>query len=210
MQGTCTRGERIGLLIIRIFRIYWYFFTVFVGAGLAAFFAHYIDTVLQLGSMDWPPRRVQHIGWIVGAVLCAIGALLGWCSVSIGEGKQGDSQTAKEATLPPEIEKTPCPPDRSLGHAVRVGLIGGLVGVVLGIILGATFALIWVSITMSPWGPAEWVEALNLGWAGFSTSHPIPIALYLGTMAALGMLGFLLGFAGAPLGWANATWVGKL
>lgn len=216
-QGPVTRDERIALLLIRMIKVYCYVLTVFFAAGVAAVLAHRIDMVLQFGTADWPPHRVQHIGWVVGAVLFAIGVPLGWCrvtleksSVSFGEGGRKDGQTAEEAKQAPVVEKVPDPPDRSLSHALRVGLVGGLFGFLFGFLLGCTLSLIWVSIALSPWAPAEWVEALHVGWSGVSTSHPMAIALWLGTMAGLGVLGFVVGFVGAPLGWASATWPGKL
>ena len=202
-QAPHARGEWIAGLLIRVVKVYWYVLTVFAGAGLAAFFASWIDSALpQLISRDWP-QRAQHIGRVLGAVLAAIGQPLGWFSISVGKVSSTSPQATQEPTSQQVVNPSPSHERRPLVQALRYGLLIGVVGALFGTILGTTLAGVWMSISLSPWAPTGWAESITMSLGGVSASHWVPFAGYLGSVMILGVVGLLLGLIGTPLGWVK-------
>src|SRR5262245_50122605 len=92
---------RAALVLKWLFKTYWFVLTVVLGAGVVSFLAHYADMLIQFGAADWPPRRAQHIGWVVGFLVCLVAVPKGWVSASIG-GARNPSSSSGETPAKPE------------------------------------------------------------------------------------------------------------
>jgi hypothetical protein len=194
--------ERAALVLKWLFKTYRFVFTVFLGAGVVSFLAHHADMLIQFGAADWPPRRAQHIGWVVGFLSCLVAVPKGWVRAEIGKSypTPSSSETPAKPEQPRERVKY------SLRTALKIGLVGALVGALLGIILGGTMLLIWFSVALSPWGPASWADSLR--WyllSGLGTSHPAAGITFISAIGVSTVIGFLLGVTPG----AEATWNGK-
>ena len=188
-------------MLIAMFRVgkaCWYIVSIFIGAMIATLIAAYVTQFLPVHSA-WTPRRVQNIAWLAGALIVAVGVPLGWIRISMEGFRRGKNSAPDASASPPPV--TPGPYDRTLAYTVRAALFMGMVSIIAGLIVGGTLAIVWLSISMGPLAPAEWVKSIRMGGLGVSTSNPIPFVLWFGVTAALGVLGFLFGLVAAPRGW---------
>jgi hypothetical protein len=186
------------IAIVRVGKACGYIVSIFIGAMIAALIAGYVTPFLP-GHSAWTPRRVQDVAWIAGALIMAIGLPLGWVRISTDRFRTGTNPAADApAAAPPAA---PSPPDRTLAYTLRAALFMGMVGTIAGLIAGGTLAIVWLSISMGPLAPAEWMKSIRVAGGGVSTSNPIPFALWFGTAGALAVLGFLFGLVAAPRGW---------
>jgi len=199
-SSSSDRGERIVNALVRVGKAYWYVVTIFIGAMVAVLLAGFITRFLPLPKA-WTPQRIRDIVWMAGALFVAVGTPLGWVRVSMPEAfsYRKHAPTETNSNPPP----APAPPDRTVAYALKSGLFMALVGVLVGLLLGGTLAIIWFSIAMGPLAPAEWLSSVRFGAGGAKVSNPIPVALWFGTMAALGALGFVVGLVGARMGWVT-------
>ena len=200
-SGPSDRRERIVDAIVRVGKAYWYVVTIFIGAMVAAILAGYIAGFVPLPKAG-TAQRIRDIAWIAGALVVAIGTPLGWVRVSMPGVSYRKNPPAEEDSSPPPA---PGPPDRSAAFALRSGLFMALAGAFVGLVVGGTLAIVWLSISMGPLAPVEWLRSITFRADSAGTSNPIPVALWFGTIAAFGALGFVFGLVGARMGWVTSS-----
>jgi len=206
--GTIMRAEQQtrrtgGRLLLRLVQVAKYFFLILLSGLVGAYAGTFVDALMQNAS-----GMARHWGWILGAVVAAIGAPFGWVSF----GSDGKSRRSIFA-LPMQRIRTSSKGARSgitagrerpMG-AFKAAAAGGFLGLLAGGALGGTLLMVWFSIAMSPFAPTAWNRSVSLKKerpayihrdrerANLSTKNPIPLTLFFGSVAVLGTAGAIAG-----------------
>lgn len=185
-----------------------YVFTVLIVGLAGGYFGQLLDGGLYFVHEDWVGRGRQW-GWGLAAVVAAIGLPLGWVrrdgkKFSIPSPRSLRKRAADGARKRRRKQKEH--EFRSLADVAKGAGVAGLIGAVLGFFLGGALAMCWFSLAMSPFAATDWFESLEFGkraedafdrdersHRGISTSHPVPISLWFGSVLALGGLGTVVG-----------------
>ena len=185
-----------------------YVFTALIAGLAGGYFGQLLDGGLYFIHEEWVGRGRQW-GWVTAAVVAAIGLPLGWVrrdgkKFSIPSPRSLRKRAAEGARK--RRRKRRKHEFRSLADVAKGGGVAGLIGAVLGFFLGGALAMCWFSLAMSPFAATEWFESLEFGKRaedsfdrdersrrGISTSHPLPISLWFGSVLVLGGLGTVVG-----------------
>lgn len=206
------RSVVAGLLIEWVIAIGGYVFSVLALGLVGGMFGGFIDLALSFLNQQWVGQGRQ-CGWILGAVVGAIGLPLGWVrpddkkfsfpaprklrkniSDRVSQRRLEKTRRAKSA---PDADEF-----RSVADVVTGGGLIGLVGTILGFVFGMCLMMCWFSLALSPFAPGGWFDAIDFasgarshdqGGMSASTSHPIAISLAVFPTLILGGLGLVGG-----------------
>src|SRR5262245_18377683 len=188
-----ARADQLFFAVVSVCKACWYVITILLAALLFAWIGSAVDAVVgYLWGKRWPNPLAQHIGWLVGAVLAAIGQPLGWVSASLGK-TTTLRQSREDLTETKPADEDPPPERGSILLGLKHGLVDGVIGLAIGVTLGGIFLLTWFSLALSPFGPKGWAAALQIGPV-LSTNDPLALMLFLGPVAFLTLTGMLAGF----------------
>jgi hypothetical protein len=197
-----SRGT-IGRLLLRLVQVAKYIFLILLSGLVGGYAGTVADALMQNTS-----GVARHWGWILGAVVAAVGAPFGWVRL----GPDGKSRRSIFA-LPMQRIRASSKGTRSGitgGRKRRTGAFkaaaaGGFLGLLTGGVLGGVLLMIWFSISMSPFAPAAWNRSVALRKdrparihrqrerTNLSTKNTIPLTLFFGSVVVLGTTGLITG-----------------
>ncbi len=197
-----------GFLAHWVFTICAYSFYVLLLALVGGMLGGFLDFALVWVNRQWAGYGTQ-VGWVLGAVLAAIGLPLGWVrpndkkfsfpspgkltrSISDRVAQRRAAKTERAANDEPSGDI------RTLSDIVKGAGLCSLIFAILGLLLGMGLIMCWFSLAMSPFAPGGWFNAIDWdseqgGGMSVSTSDPRAALLALGPVLILGGVGFAVG-----------------
>lgn len=192
--------ERAIWLVVAIAK---YLFMILLAGLVGAILGGFLDAAFGVRT-----ATARSWGWIVGAVIAAIGYPLGYVTFG-GQKKALPFRFAER--------KTTRSPFRSSRRQQQLGIwkstwSGALAGLIVGLLAGGALVMIWFSIALSPFAPEAWLRSSRSRASmaadseiSVGTRHPMPVALFFGSAATLAIAGGLGGLIFAVVSKVRGT-----
>ncbi|MEX2306577.1 MAG: hypothetical protein WD738_03245 [Pirellulales bacterium] len=225
-RGRVIDWAAVGTLAIEwLLAVGQYVFVVLLLGLVGGYLGTFVDGGLSLLREEWGGRG-REWGWVLGAVLAAIGLPLGWIE---RDGKKFSfpsprqlRKTVAAGIQPRRRKKTKTYDYRRIRDIFVGGGLLGILGAVLGLVLGLVLLMAWFSLTMSPFSPAGWLESIEFNAkiehtahalqhdeprrVAMRSDHPLLIYLVAWPVLVLGSLGLVVGVVNATARYLGYLW----
>jgi hypothetical protein len=164
----------------------------------------FVDAMLlAITPRYWHAGWAQHAGWLAFFILAVVQLVRGKLEANWWVEQSASGQADDASDDAHNARGTPV-------HRLAGAMLGAFGGAILGVILGGALLMIWFSLSLSPWPPADWADSLSWdaaddrprgdsrdGGLRMTTSHPVAMAMFCVPIALLSLGGSIFGFFGS-------------